>query len=230
MAQDDTTTRTYTEQRLFGVASELVEGDSNPEYDRALAEMLAVLMAGPDDEIGVLSQQVLARLHESELEPVETKPMSASDALTAVGDWINEADSFVQTFDHEFHAGEEDDDSDENCRFDNREMDRGMRVLETLLTAADAVLEAENHETHFGLDEAMDDLYIALHGGPAVDLDANIPEQRDATTTVECDEATVLDAIHGLLDGKMWSSDTIEQIATLIDQSGREIRGPEVDA
>lgn len=99
---------------------------------------------------------------------VSTKQMSARDALTAVGDWANEAVSFVETFpNHDDHGDEQNDEGEyPECRFDNTEMDRGFDVLQELIAAAERVLAAEEQETHADMEDAMDGLYIALHGGP----------------------------------------------------------------
>lgn len=87
---------------------------------------------------------------------VSTKPMSALEALDAVAAWVNQADSFVQTFGHDDHG-----DEGGECRFDTDEMDRGMNVLNKLIEAA---LDADNEIGHPG---ALDALYSALNGGPA---------------------------------------------------------------
>lgn len=101
---------------------------------------------------------------------VSTKRMSALEALTAVSDWLNEADSFVETFDHDGHGDEIDADLPGECRFDSTELDRGMTVLNKLIEAAERVLSAEEHPTHFELDEALDDLFVALNGATAEEI------------------------------------------------------------
>lgn len=84
---------------------------------------------------------------------------SAKKALAAIADLVSEYDSFAEGFDHSDHGDDEDDD---RCRF---EMDGApFEVLDRLITAAEYVLAADESETKFELDEALDALSLALIG------------------------------------------------------------------
>ena len=69
--------------------------------------------------------------------------MDARTALSVIGDFVNEADSFVQTFDHEDHG--DDEPTDEGCRFNTWPVgEEPFGVLQELIEAAGSIVDAEN--------------------------------------------------------------------------------------